>query len=86
MIDVLIYSFEEGYNFASQSSLGVGAYNYSYVFHDPFLLEGMDTAVSEIRSAIENSEKSITAQIRIEINFDFFIRISPIDLFPTNVG
>ena len=29
LIDVLIYSFEEGYNFASQSYFGTGTYNYS---------------------------------------------------------
>ena len=31
LIDVLVYSFEEGYNFASQSFWSVGLYNYSYV-------------------------------------------------------
>ena len=31
LIDVLIYSFEEGYNFASQTHNGIGLYNYSYV-------------------------------------------------------
>ena len=41
MIDVLIYSLEEGYNFASQSSLGFGAYNYSYVLHDPYFIQAL---------------------------------------------
>ena len=41
MIDVLIYSFEEGYNFASQSYLGIGAYNYSYVLHDPYFIQAL---------------------------------------------
>ena len=36
LIDVLIYSFEEGYNSASQSFFGVGLYNYNYVLHDPY--------------------------------------------------
>ena len=36
LIDVLIYSFEEGFNFASQSYYGVGTYNYSYVLRDPY--------------------------------------------------
>ena len=31
LIDVFIYSLEEGYNFASQTYYGVGSYNYSYV-------------------------------------------------------
>ena len=41
LIDVLIYSFEEGYNFASQSSFGVGLYNYAYVLHDPYFLQAL---------------------------------------------
>ena len=38
LIDVLIYSFEEGFNSASQKFFGVGFYNYSYVLHDPYFL------------------------------------------------
>ncbi|MBE5860377.1 MAG: sugar ABC transporter permease [Butyrivibrio sp.] len=41
MIDVLIYSFEEGYNFASRSFLGIGSYNYSYVLHDPYFIKAL---------------------------------------------
>lgn len=41
LIDVLIYSFEEGFNFASQSSFGVGFYNYSYVLSDPYFLQAL---------------------------------------------
>ncbi len=41
LIDVLIYSFEEGYNSASQTSFGVGLYNYSYVLHDPYFLQAV---------------------------------------------
>ncbi len=41
LIDVFIYSFEEGYNFASQTHLGVGGYNYSYVLHDPYFLQAL---------------------------------------------
>lgn len=41
LIDVLIYSFEEGYNFASQTYLGIGFYNYSYVLHDPYFLQAV---------------------------------------------
>ena len=41
LIDVFIYSFEEGYNSASQTYFGVGAYNYSYVFHDPYFLQAL---------------------------------------------
>ena len=41
LIDVLIYSMEEGYNFASQSYFGVGTYNYSYVLHDPYFMQAL---------------------------------------------
>ncbi len=41
LIDVLIYSFEEGYNSASQTYFGVGFYNYSYVLHDPYFLQAV---------------------------------------------
>ena len=41
LIDVFIYSFEEGYNTASQTYLGVGGYNYSYVLHDPYFLQAV---------------------------------------------
>ena len=41
LIDVFIYSFEEGFNFASQTYSGVGAYNYSYILHDPYFLQAV---------------------------------------------
>lgn len=41
LVDVFIYSFEEGYNFASQTYFGVGLYNYSYVLHDPYFLQAV---------------------------------------------
>ena len=41
LVDVFIYSFEEGYNSASQSYFGIGLYNYSYVLHDPYFLQAL---------------------------------------------
>lgn len=41
LVDVLVYSVEEGYNFASQSFFGVGSYNYSYVLHDTYFLQAI---------------------------------------------
>ncbi len=41
LIDVLVYSFEEGYNFASQTFFDVGTYNFSYVLHDPYFLQAL---------------------------------------------
>lgn len=41
LIDVFVYSFEEGYNSASQTYWGIGLYNYSYVLHDPYFLQAV---------------------------------------------
>ena len=41
LVDVFIYSFEEGYNSASQTYFGVGLYNYSYILHDPYFLQAV---------------------------------------------
>ncbi len=41
LVDVFIYSFEEGYNSASQTYFGTGFYNYSYVLHDPYFLQAV---------------------------------------------
>ncbi|MBQ2715162.1 MAG: sugar ABC transporter permease, partial [Clostridia bacterium] len=41
LIDVFIYSFEEGYNSASQTFFGVGFYNYGYILRDPYFLQAV---------------------------------------------
>ena len=41
LVDVFIYSLEEGYNSASGTSFGVGLYNYSYVLHDEYFLQAL---------------------------------------------
>jgi multiple sugar transport system permease protein len=41
LVDVFIYSFEEGYNSASQTHFGIGTYNYSYVLRDPYFLQAL---------------------------------------------
>ena len=41
LIDVFVYSFEEGYNSASQTFSGTEMYNYSYVLHDPYFLQAV---------------------------------------------
>ncbi len=41
LIDVFIYSFQENYNFASQTYTGLGVYNYQYVLRDPFFLQAL---------------------------------------------
>lgn len=41
LIDVFVYSFEEGYNFTSQTSFGTGFYNYGKVLRDPYFLQAL---------------------------------------------
>ena len=41
LVDVFVYSFEEGYNSASQTFFGTGLYNYSNVLHDPYFLQAL---------------------------------------------
>ena len=41
LVDVFIYSFEEGFNSASQTYFGTGLYNYRYVLHDPYFLQAL---------------------------------------------
>ena len=41
LIDVFIYSFEEGFNFASQTYFGIGFYNYQYVLSDPYFVQAL---------------------------------------------
>ena len=41
LIDVVVYSFEESFNFASQTYSGVGLYNFSYVLRDPYFLQAI---------------------------------------------
>lgn len=45
LVDVFVYSFEEGYNFASQTFWGTGWYNYSYVLHDPYFLQAVQNTL-----------------------------------------
>lgn len=42
LFDVLTYSFEEGYNSASQTYFGIGTYNFSYVLRDPYFLKALE--------------------------------------------
>ena len=41
LIDVFIYSFEEGFHSASQTYFGTGLYNFKYVLHDPYFLQAL---------------------------------------------
>ncbi len=41
LVDVLIYAFEENFNFASQSFSGYGFFNFSYVLRDVYFLQAL---------------------------------------------
>ena len=41
LFDVLVYSFEESFNFASQTYTGVGWYKYARVLRDPYFLQAV---------------------------------------------
>ena len=41
LVDVLVYSVEENYNFASQRATGIGIFNYSHVLHDTDFLQAV---------------------------------------------
>ena len=45
LVDVFIYSFEEGYNSASQTFFGIGTYNYAYILHDPYFLQAVKNTI-----------------------------------------
>ncbi len=41
LIDVVVYSFEEGYNFVTQDFFGYGFYNYKFVLNDAFFMQAL---------------------------------------------
>ncbi len=41
LVDVVVYSLEEGYSFTSQQSLGTGLYNFGKVLRDPMFLQAL---------------------------------------------
>ncbi|MBQ4088255.1 MAG: sugar ABC transporter permease [Clostridia bacterium] len=41
LVDVFVYSFEESFNFASESYDGIGLFNYSNVLHDPYFMQAV---------------------------------------------
>ena len=55
LFDVLIYSFEEGYNFASGTSMGTGLYNYSYVLHDPYFVQALKNTILLVAITVPTS-------------------------------
>ena len=55
LIDVFVYSFEEGHNSASQTSFGIGGFNYSYVLHDPYFLQALKNTLILVAITVPTS-------------------------------
>lgn len=45
LVDVFIYSFEEGFHSASQTYYGTGLGNYAYVLRDPYFLQALKNTI-----------------------------------------
>ena len=41
LVDVIVYSVEQGYNSASQTFSGVGSFNFAYVLRDPYFVQAV---------------------------------------------
>ncbi|MBR4670391.1 MAG: sugar ABC transporter permease [Butyrivibrio sp.] len=78
LVDVLIYSFEEGFNFASGRFFGTGFYNYSYVLHDPFFIQALKNTFIIVIITVPLST-GIALLISMELSSIKFLR----DLFQT---
>ena len=64
LIDVFVYSMEEGYNFASQTYFGTGFYNYSYVLHDPYFLQAVKNTFLLVVITVPAIHRLCTADFR----------------------
>ena len=76
LVDVLVYSVEEGYNFVSRTAFGYGLYNYSYVLHDPyflqavkntFIISGLLTSDSAFSSLSQRFSSSLPLSVMVNI-------------------
>ena len=65
LIDVFVYSFEEGFNFVSQQSTGTGLYNFSYVLHDTYFLQ-----------AVKNTFLMVVITVPISTGFALLISLA----------
>ena len=76
LVDVFVYSFEEGYNSASQTFSGVGLFNYRYVLRDPYFLQALKNTFKYEPTLYDKETPLLTAgekknvQIAISISSD----------------
>ena len=86
LIDVLIYSFEQGFNFTSQTAQGIGLYNYLYVLNDPYFLQAMKNTFIPI-----SLDTFKTFRMRLSVmNYNRFVQLFcefklPCKPFPLNI-
>ncbi len=72
LVDVLIYSLEENYNFASQTYTGVGLYNYRFVLSDPYFVQALKNTLLIV---------AITVPLSTGISLLIALGLSSIKLF-----
>ena len=82
LIDVFIYSFEEGYSFTNQTRMGIGFYNYLHVLWDPsflqaikntFILVGITVPVSTILALLISAGLNSIKKLRQLYQTVFFL-------------
>ncbi len=71
LVDVFIYSFEEGYNSASQTFFGYGLYNYNYVLHDVYFLQ-----------AVKNTALLVAITVPLSTGFALIISVGLSNIKP----
>ena len=76
LIDVFIYSFEEGYNSASQTFFGIGFYNFGYILRDPYFMQAVKNTFILV---------FITVPLSTGLSLLISIGLSSIDKLPPDV-
>ena len=71
LVDVFVYSFEEGYNSASQTFFGYGLYNYNYVLHDVYFLQ-----------AVKNTALLVAITVPLSTGFALIISVGLSNIKP----
>lgn len=65
LVDVVIYSLEEGYNFVSQTYTGIGLYNFKYVINDVYF-----------KQAVKNTLILVSITVPISTGFALLISLA----------
>jgi len=73
LIDVFVYSFEEGYNFVSQQWTGIGFNNFIYILKDPYFLQAVKNTVILVAITVPIST-GLAVLISVALNSVFKLR------------